>query len=317
MLIYGYENYKIIVCYDLYNEVTMQHEYREDDVENTRYKNRKCVLKTDFERISSKINVSDLSSVAPESKLYFSESSKFPRYKLEQTKFKRKIKPDTADYIVYKPYNPDLPEWMTIYSNNTDTLYIALSVKPDKENITLLSQYVYPLSDATKAYLDLTKTNYKYITDDQLNELCDKCAPDLTDDAFNQILNLCFSENVENIGLGLKLFATYNVSKYPMTARFLLSCTDTRVITNNITIKNLKTQADVVFPLYRHLYRNTIGYWDSNRFYEKSYMENVTAEDREFALKILHKFIKMYQYTNDLWRYRDCKWFNQKYYDEA
>jgi hypothetical protein len=317
MLIYGYENYKIIVCYDLYNEVTMQREYREDEVENTRYKNSKYVLKTDFERISSKINISDLSSIASESKLYFSESSKFPRYKLEQTKFKRKIKPDTADYIVYKPYIPDLPEWLNVYSNNIDTLYIALNVKPNKENLTLLTQHVYPLSDATKSYLDLTKTKHKYITDDQLNELCDKCAPDLTDDAFNQILNLCFSENVENIGLGLKLFATYNVSKYPMTARFLLSCTDTRVITNNITIKNLKTQADVVFPLYRHLYRNMVGYWDATRFYNRSNIETATVEDRNFASKILHKFVKIHQYTNDFTRYADCPWFNQKYYDEA
>jgi hypothetical protein len=295
----------------------MQREYREDEVENTRYKNSKYVLKTDFERISSKINISDLSSIAPESKLYFSESSKFPRYKLEQTKFKRKIKPDTADYIVYKPYIPDLPEWLNVYSNNIDTLYIALNVKPNKENLTLLTQHVYPLSDATKSYLDLTKTKHKYITDDQLNELCDKCAPDLTDDAFNQILNLCFSENVENIGLGLKLFATYNVSKYPMTARFLLSCTDTRVITNNITIKNLKTQADVVFPLYRHLYRNMVGYWDATRFYDRSNIETATVEDRNFASKILHKFVKIHQYTNDFTRYADCPWFNQKYYDEA
>lgn len=317
MLIYGYEDYKIIVCYNLYNEVTLQHEYRENDANDTRFKNKKYVIKSDFETITAKIGTSDLSSVPEKATLYFSESSKFPRYKLEQTKFKRKIKADKADYIVYKPYVPEHSEWLSIYSNNIDTLYIALDVKLDKENVTLLGNYVYPLSDTTKDQLDLAKTSYKYLTDDQLNELCDKYAPDLTDDAFNQILNLTFSSDSENIGLGLKIFATHNVSKYPMTARFLLSCTELRAITANVTIKNLKSQATVITPLYKHLWRNTISYWEINRFYDKCNISEASTEDRAFALRILHKFIKRHRYTDDLSRYRDCSWFNQKYYDEA
>lgn len=317
MLIYGYENYNIIVCYTMFNEITLQHEYRENDANDTKFKNKKYVLKTDFEQISNKINTSDISTIHPESKLYFSESSKFPRYKLEQTKFKRKIKVDKADYIIYKPYVPESSSWLTIYTDNVNTLFISIDTKPQRENLVLLGNYVYPLSEATQSYLELTKTNYKYLTDDQLNELCDKYAPDLTDDAFEQILNLSFSENAENVGLGLKLFATYNVSKYPMTARFLLSCVNTAIITNNITIKNLKTQANVVYPLYKHMYRNTIGYWDTTRFYEKSIIQNTSSTDTKFALKILHKFIKLHKYTNDMNRYRDCSWFNQKYYDEA
>ena len=48
-----------------------------------------------------------------------------------------------------------------------------MDVKPNKENLTLLTQHIYHLSDATKAYLDLTKTNYKYITDSDAHLLTD------------------------------------------------------------------------------------------------------------------------------------------------
>ena len=41
-------------------------------------------------------------------------------------------------------------------------------------------------------------------------------------------------------------------------------------------------------------------------------MPNATAEDREFALRIIHRFIKKYMRESEIHR---IKWLNREYYN--
>lgn len=311
-MIYGYENYTNIVCYTLYNNITGENEYRETPVEQTTLKHYDYVLKTDFTNISKQLCVSDISTVPSNAKLCFNATSKFPRFKLEQTEYKRKIKPELADYIII---NTDInvnPSQLYVYTNNVDTLYLCFDCAPANKEVTLLDSIVYSLTNAIKEYLDLHKANHKYLSDDQLNMLCDTCAPDLTLETLNQIMNLVFSDDKENIELGLKVYAATNVSKYPMTTRYLMSCVNLPAINKNVTIRNLKTQADIRYNLFGQMWYDHVSDWSVNCFHNKSDMPNATAEDREFALRIIHRFIKKYMRESEIHR---IKWLNREYYN--
>lgn len=63
-------------------------------------------------KISSKILGSAIKGKIPEdSKLYFTKNSQFPRFKLTETNFKRKLKLDAADYVVVKDGMFDMDEF--------------------------------------------------------------------------------------------------------------------------------------------------------------------------------------------------------------
>ena len=310
MKVYGYENYNVIVCYNLYNDVTTKDEYRESPVSETILRNESYALKADYDRISSSICTSDPSQVPADAKLCFDQTSKFPRYKLEQTKYKRKIKPETADYIIINTnINFDL-KLLNVYTNNVDTLYLCINnVKPANENAILLDSTVIHLTSQLKSYLDLHKSNHKYLSDDQLNKLCDNCASDLTSENLDQIINLVFSNDLQNIELGLKVFASINVSKYPMTANFLMSCVNLKHINKNITIKNLISQSGMKKNLPKNMWYDYISPWMVTDFYKTSNMPTATAEDRKYAMRIFYKFIKCHVRERDLSLVRE-PWFD-------
>ena len=66
-----------------------------------------CIFCSDLKKYL-KNDISTVKSIPNKSKLYFDKSSKFPRFKLEQTEYKRCIKIDKADYIVSKAEKPNL-----------------------------------------------------------------------------------------------------------------------------------------------------------------------------------------------------------------
>ena len=292
MVIYDYEDYKIVICYSIYNEVTGKPEYRESPVEETRLNHCSYVMESTFEKIKQSIFVSDSTTVPKDAKLCFDGSSKFPRYKLDQTTYKRKLKPETADYVIINTDFACSYSQYRIYTNNVDTLYMCYdNCTIGHSDVTLLDTTLIGMSQQMKSFLDLHKTNHKYLSDDQLNQLCDSWAADLTLENLEQIMALVFNPDRENIELGLKVFAATNVSKYPMTARFLLSCTDLRKINKNITIKNLITQADIKTNLMKNRWGRH-SYWAISSFYDNSNIQNASPEDREFALRVIHRYIK-------------------------
>ena len=117
---------------------------------------------------------------------------------------------------------------------------------------------------------------------------------------------ICDKENIE---LGLKVYAATNVSKYPMTTRYLMSCVNLPAINKNVTIRNLKTQADVQYNLFGKMWYDNVSEWAVNNFHNRSDMPNATAEDREFALRIVHRFIKKYMRSSEVNR---VKWLNKE-----
>ena len=315
MTIYNYENYKIVICYSIYNEVTGKQEYRESPVEETKLNHYSYVMESTFEKIKQSICVADSTTVPKDAKLCFDGSSKFPRYKLEQTGYKRKLKPETADYIIVNTDVTGSYSHHRVYTNNVDTLYLCYdNCTIGHSDVTLLDTTLVSMSQQMKSFLDLHKTNYKYLSDDQLNQLCDSCAADLTLTNLEQIMSLVFNPDKENIELGLKVFAATNVSKYPMTARFLLSCTDLRKINKNITIKNLITQADIKSNLVKERWGHSIYYWSVEHFYDKSNIPTASSKDREFALRVVHRYMK--KYNMSISEASRLSWFVKEYYNE-
>ena len=187
-------------------------------------------------------------------KKHFKKPFKILFKKLKRFIEKRKIKPELADYIIINTDINVSSSQLYVYTNNVDTLYLCFDCAPANKEVTLLDSVVYSLTNAIKEYLDLHKTTYKYLSDDQLNTLCDTCAPDLTLETLTQIMDLVFSNDKENIELGLKVYAATNVSKYPMTTRYLMSCVNLPAINKNVTIRNLRTQADVRYNLFGQMW---------------------------------------------------------------
>ena len=97
-----------------------------------------------------------------------------------------------------------------------------------------------------------------------------------------------------------------------MTTRYLMSCVNLPAINKNVTIRNLKTQADIRYNLFGQMWYDHVSDWAVNCFHNKSDMPNATAEDREFALRIVHRFIKKYMREPEATR---IKWLNKTYYN--
>jgi hypothetical protein len=188
-------------------------------------------MESTFEKIKQSICVTDSTTVPKDAKLCFDGSSKFPRYKLEQTGYKRKLKPETADYIIINTDVTGSYSHYRVYTNNVDTLYLCYdNCTIGHSDVTLLDTTLVGMSQQMKSFLDLHKTNYKYLSDDQLNQLCDNCAADLTLENLEQIMSLVFNpdkEIVETVKEGLKKTGGYCPCRRERTQDNICMCPET------------------------------------------------------------------------------------------
>lgn len=178
--------------------------------------------------------------IPEDAKLVFDKTSKYPRHKLQTTKFVRKIKESLADYIVgnYKKsplvsikrtYPLAFVSDKSIIFTNDDSITITdikQSGAPFRdEDFTIVKNFsVLCLDNEEKLYIDYMegKHTIPLVTDSLLNKLTDACSDVITPDDVNAIIQLIKTNDKDNIGLGAKLFCQFNLSATPAFAHIFL-----------------------------------------------------------------------------------------------
>ena len=203
--------------------------------------------------LTSKTNNKTVKELKEGSKLYFTKFSKFPRFKLKETSFKRVIKPEKADCVVinkldYNTYNhryilegtkcyyivqsalPCSYSTPSVYpADYADDWYKFLSKYPFifKEgvvpNIVYQDVSISVCADNNILYDVMTDKINAIITDDKLDAIVSKSLDKLDKDAFMSIKDLLHSPDPESIGLGLRLLAGYDISEVGTSVKLLLA----------------------------------------------------------------------------------------------
>ena len=189
------------------------------------------------------------------SKLYFSKNSKFPRFKIKDTSFKRVIKIDKSDCVVihespinfyiehryilegeecYYVVQGALPCQYRTSSRYGDEYaqdwYGFLKRRPFifKENATPKILYedvtiCYPQGDLV--YNIMTDQIKAIITDTDLDTIVSKSLNKLNKDDFFSIRDLLKSPDKSSVGLGLRLLTGYDISDVKTAVKVLLQST--------------------------------------------------------------------------------------------
>ena len=168
----------------------------------------------------------------------FDKSSKFPRFKLEQTQYKRCIKETKADYIVinvekcFRASNISLWEtndafYYSYWKGTTEDLASVLNIPITTIISHGLSRIYFELNKHQMAFINLLNNKFSkpVILDDDLNKIVDSCNPTLTQDDVDQLMAMLQSTDQETSGLALKLLTNYDVMATPCTVRYMLITT--------------------------------------------------------------------------------------------
>lgn len=167
---------------------------------------------------------------------YFHKDSKFPRFKLMGTNYKRCIKPDKADYIVLpeiryqynyiwsrgtirvytdgdKMYAIDLPTFNDLFVD--DSTFISKIKQLDKISLTFVKQ-VEKLQCVEKSNLCwIDAYNNKFtkpiITDNMLDIKLSQSFPTMTENDVEQIDSMLQSSDTSVQELGLKMLTGFNI----------------------------------------------------------------------------------------------------------
>lgn len=214
-----------------------------------------------------------VTTIPEDSTLYFDKSSEFPRMKLQNTKFKRCVKLDKADYIVVSKdigcsdytRKGSLFEWrgkyilVEDYAKSELSRYgnpdqVVLKAFPDSKKVydgtitdyTLKGQYpiLYTTGEYTKPF----------IYDDDLNKIVDKSFDGITDEDLITVAGMLKSPDNDTVNLGLQMLAGFNVSSCPGLVTFILQsyprwtqCYKSTVLTDNL-LNTLKINRYPVSP---------------------------------------------------------------------
>lgn len=191
-----------------------------------------------------------VTEIKENSKLFFTKSSNFPRFKLSDTTFSRCIKLEKADYVVIgKDYEYSTLRF-THFFEGKDTYYV-FSEKPfydwkDKSGygkmlfedwIAKYSNFIFPepvsIKTITNNLYSLKGLNqiaediknnipHKLVTDTMLDCEINKKQDEITPDVYKSICELLDSPDIGLREVGLKTLTGLNVNKTPITVRFMI-----------------------------------------------------------------------------------------------
>lgn len=197
--------------------------------------------------VFEKIKERQITEISDNSKLYFYKQSKFPRFKLQETTYKRVIKQDKADYfVVPELINPELMGNYRVYENDCAVFLVSaeifqtyadgdnkifldkLSSIDNRSNFDEEPTYIGPLYKIAKGrdyIFDLIDKfpNMNIILDNTIDKVVNKTFQTLDEDSLNTIMPMLESTDRDTVGLGLKLLANTNVIETPYLAYLLLS----------------------------------------------------------------------------------------------
>lgn len=288
---------------------------------------------TNYKDLVKKVNDTIVTSVKEGSTLYFDKSSKFPRFKLSQTSYKRCIKIEKADCIITKKFDASQINLYTncdcyIFENEYGTLcvvpesyiksYANGSVKDFFELLKNLDSYpdlkeepIYKgrLCCAFKTpsiYLENLINNkpLPIMEDTALDNKVNKTFEKITEEDIETIIPMLNSSDYESVSLGLKLLSNTNVIETPYLTTAILVYTFSNWCGNQA--KNTVGVAQMFDTLhfslrnvntYIPLISRVISYLDSNK---DIISKNPISEDEE---KLIKKYITIPAYKQYI---RDC-----------
>lgn len=180
-----------------------------------------------------------VTTLPDECTLYFDKSSNFPRMKLQNTKFKRCIKLDKADYIVINKSGELYKIEGALYKH--EGRYILVHKRDfysiaGSRNIDSVIFNAFP--GATKIY-EGTMCEYTndskyrilyqdgtytkpFIYDSDLNKVVDKSFEVMSDESMQAVISMLKSPDASTINLGLQMLAGFNISECPGLITFIL-----------------------------------------------------------------------------------------------
>ena len=288
---------------------------------------------TNYKDLVKKVNDTIVTSVKEGSTLYFDKSSKFPRFKLSQTSYKRCIKIEKADCIIAKKFDASQINLYTncdcyVFENEYGTLcvvpesyiksYANGSVKDFFELLKNLDSYpdlkeepIYKgrlccVCKTPSIYLENLINNkpLPIMEDTTLDNEVNKTFEKITEEDIETIIPMLNSSDYESVSLGLKLLSNTNIIEAPYLTTAILVYTFSNWCGNQA--KNTVSVAQMFDTLhfssrnintYVPLIARVISYFDSNK---DIISKNPISEDEE---KLIKKYITIPAYKQYI---RDC-----------
>lgn len=288
---------------------------------------------TNYKDLVKKVNDTIVTSTKEGSTLYFDKSSKFPRFKLSQTSYKRCIKIEKADCIIAKKFDASQINLYTncdcyVFENEYGTLcvvpesyikgYANGSVKDFFELLKNLDSYpdlkeepIYKgrlccVCKTPSVYLENLINNkpLPIMEDTTLDNEVNKTFEKITEEDIETIIPMLNSSDYESVSLGLKLLSNTNIIEAPYLTTAILVYTFSNWCGNQA--KNTVSVAQMFDTLhfssrnintYVPLIARVISYFDSNK---DIISKNPISEDEE---KLIKKYITIPAYKQYI---RDC-----------
>ena len=220
--------------------------------------------------------------------LYFGKTSKFPRFKLMESGFKRCIKPEKADAFVvgeldgrsvsYSYLLEDEVAYYLVNQGAISNIYCRDSVEKTRfqtdplkyieRNLLYGNSFIKPLvtnvklsvfgSDVGNDILKIMDGTYKAIVlDKELDVAVNKKLDSITEEDLKSITELLDSPDKSSQGIGLKMLGAYNINDVPLTIRTLLgfrrylsSCSEWTSVGVKNTLNTIKWDDFGDFPNY-------------------------------------------------------------------
>lgn len=171
--------------------------------------------------------------------LFFLKCSKFPRTKLAGTNFKRVVKPEKADVLVYKDLYLFASIWIVdMFETNNSYFAIPYNIRYrylDRDEYIVnpeeyIKNYVHDIAQLNPTFLgrkSIANSRNEWlldkiidgaapqiISDKELNDIVCKSMPEITEDEVLSIKDMLESKDDTIAGLGLKMLGSYNLDCY-------------------------------------------------------------------------------------------------------
>ena len=233
--------------------------------------------------------------------LYFDKACTFPRYKLQDTNFKRCVKLDKADYIVI----PKLPntfvyeykqDWTRefeynglVYRCNDSIDQLLNSTDKEKYNPHIINNNDYVYTDNKKIgefiYNVIHNYNKPFIRENDLDQLISKNNLEKLDyDSLTSLYEMLNSTDQDSIELGCKLLTTFDIFDKRLSVSFILFITQDHWI-NNKGSKSSTFKTSLNSLNYPHN-----GYYSIEQMFTN---QNMTSnEDKEIAKKFVGSWLR-------------------------
>lgn len=261
------------------------------------------ICKGDVSSLTNKINnnIIKKEDINQSATLYFDKACTFPRYKLQDTNFKRCVKLDKADYIVI----PKLPDtfaysfkelWTRefecnglVYRCNDSIDQLLNYVDREKYNPYIINNdnYVYADNKKIGEFIYNVLNNYSkpFIKEDDLDKLISKNNLEKLDyDSLMSLYEMLNSTDQDSIELGCKLLTTFDIFDKRLSVSFVLFITQDRWI-NNKGSKSSTFKTSLKSLNYPHN-----GYYHIEQMFNN---QNMTSEeDKEIAKKFVDPWLR-------------------------